>query len=508
MKKQSRITIRFSFMLIFMAAMYASSALCAQMVVDHSGGGDYESLSAAVADALINNGPDEIIVKPGVYVDEQNVGEILYFTGADDITIRGEDPADRPIIVVEPNHENSAADSVDGVIIQMGGQLTFENLIFVPSENFTMDNGVDDLIAVFNAEAEGNQSWLELTFRNVVITHSDFDNQPVTTDGFDDPRYWDNTLRDDAINIDVSAAPNDHIDLLLDNVVITGYGTASDSDALVLDGPEIVARITEGSRFTYIRRRGIYAYSVKYLIILGTDENPVLIYGAGETMIRASDGSNNWSHLWCVGLNEGDGGINTGFAARVDPNGIDSLDATNCIFSTALSDGLFMNFDSEEPILCELRSCTFYNVPELIRFGFAGEPGPSANVTMRVIDTIIDNQDWTAPNDGTYWAPEPTVVHYGDGDNTLAQLTFTNLAYRTQTFTSSMSGSRSPTTDGNIIEMTDFQFAATELTRDNFSEFMVAENSDALAGKGIQESYLGGARSKAHYTDIMDWSIY
>ena len=392
--------------------------------------------------------------------------------------------------------------------IRMGGSLTFENLIFVPSESFAWDDGVDDLITVVNAGTNGNPSSLQLTFRNVVITHSFIDNTPVTLDGFDDPRDIDNTFRDDAINIDMNGPPDDQLTLLVDNVVISGYGTEADADALVLDGPEIDATITGGSRFTYIRRRAIYGYNVKSLTIEGTDENPVLVYAAGETMVRGSAGVNKWNHLWCVGIDEGGGGITTGFAARVDPNDGATLVATNCIFSTAFFDGLFMNFDAEEPLTYELRNCTFYNVPELIRFGYVGEPGPSENVSMTVVDCIIDNFDWTAPNDGTYWAPEPTVVHYGDADNTLAQLTLRNLAYRTETFVSSMSGSRTPITEGNIIENADFQFKATELTRDNFDDFLVVTNCDLLGDKGTNASPLAGARPSPCATNIMNWQLH
>ena len=127
---------------------------------------------------------------------------------------------------------------------------------------------------------------------------------------------------------------------------------------------------------------------------------------------------------------------------------------------------------------------------------------------MHVIDTIVDNLDWTAPNDGTYWAPEPTLVHYGDADNTLAQLTLTNTAFRTQTFISSMSGSQSPVTEGNTIEITDFQFASEVLTRDNLDTFLVAENNTALEGKGTNGSFLGGARSEPGTTSVSRWPLY
>ncbi|MBN2328251.1 MAG: hypothetical protein JXR73_13975 [Candidatus Omnitrophica bacterium] len=480
----------------------------AEVLVDRNGSGDFTSLSDAVIQSLSNGESDIITVKSGTYVSDQNVGEILTFIGSDDITIQGENSVDRPIIVIQPNIDNMLSDNIDGVVIQMGGALTFENLIFIPSEAFTIDENIDDLFAVFNAGGEGNPSSLDLTFRNVLITHSDIDHQPVTSDGFDDPRFWDNTFRDDAINVDANGPPDEPINLLLDNVVITGYGQASDSDALVLDGPQIDCTITGGSRFTYIRRRGIFAYNVQSLTIEGSDENPIIVYGAGETLIRASAGLSNWKYLWCVGLNEGDNGITTGFAARIDPNGGASVVAANCIFSTAQYDGMFMNFDSESPLSYEFHNCTFHNVPQLIRFGYVGEAGPSENVQMTVFDSIVDNADWTAPNDGTYWAPEPTVVHYGDGDNTLAILTLNNLAYRTQTFVSSASGSRTPNTENNIIEVDDFQFVSEELSRNTLNTFLVAANDALLEGKGANGSYLGGARVESETTDVFEWPLY
>ena len=276
----------------------------------------------------------------------------------------------------------------------------------------------------------------------------------------------------------------------------------------VADGPQIEALVTGGTRLTFIRRRALYNYNAESLTVEGTDANPVLVYAAGETMARASAGVNRWNHLWCVGIDEGAGGIVTSFAARVDPNGGASLTATNCIFSTAYYDGIFMNFDASEPINYEIIDCTFYNVPELIRFGFVGEPGPSENVTVTVTDCIIDNADWVAPNDGTYWAPEPTVVHYGDADNTLAQLTLNNLAYRTQTFVSSMSGAREPATNGNIIENADFQFKTTELTRDNFDDFLVVANCDLLEGKATNGAPLDGARPSPCATGVADWQLH
>ena len=484
------------------------TAYSATIVVDESGGGDAVTLGDAVTAAFANNEADEIVVKGGTYTNTDGAGNVLAFVGNDDITLRGEHPASRPIIVVEPNFDEAIPGEGDGIKIRMNGSLTFENLIFLPSEDFTFLDDVDDLFAIVNAGTEGSPAALDLTFRNVVITHGWIDNTPVTLDGFDDPRWSDNTFRDDAINIDLNGPPDDEMNLLLDNVIICGYGTMSDSDGLVIDGPQIEALVTGGTRLTFIRRRALYNYNAESLTVEGTDANPVLVYAAGETMARASAGVNRWNHLWCVGIDEGAGGIVTSFAARVDPNGGASLTATNCIFSTAYYDGIFMNFDASEPINYEIIDCTFYNVPELIRFGFVGEPGPSENVTVTVTDCIIDNADWVAPNDGTYWAPEPTVVHYGDADNTLAQLTLNNLAYRTQTFVSSMSGARKPATNGNIIENADFQFKTTELTRDNFDDFLVVANCDLLEGKATNGAPLDGARPSPCATGVADWQLH
>lgn len=494
--------------IVLSAVFLSGTTHAATIVVDGSGGGDVATLGEAVATAFANGEADEIVVKAGTYTNTDGAGNVMAFIGEDEIAIRGEDPSDRPVIVVEPNFDETVPGEGDGIKIRMGGSLAFENLVFLPSENFTFLDEVDDMFAIVNAGTEGNPVSLDLTFRNVLITHGWVDNTPATVDGFDDPRWSDNTFRDDAINIDLNGPPDDELNLLLDNVIVSGYGTEADADALVIDGPQIEATITGGTRFTYIRRRALYNYNAESVTVEGTDDNPVVVYAAGETMARASAGVNRWNHLWCVGIDEGEGGMITGFAARIDPNGGASLTATNCIFSTAFYDGIFMNFDAPEPISYEISNCTFYNVPELVRFGFVGEPGPSENVSVTTTDCIIDNADWVAPNDGTYFSPEPTVVHYGDAENTLAQLTLNNLAYRTQTFVSSMSGSREPTTNGNIIENADFQFKATELTRDNFDDFLVIDNCSLLEGKATNGAPLDGARPSACATDIEDWQLH
>ncbi|MBZ0255301.1 hypothetical protein K8I31_04525, partial [bacterium] len=247
------------------------------------------------------------------------------------------------------------------------------------------------------------------------------------------------------------------------------------------------------------------------LTIEGADENPILIWGGGETIIRSSSGVNNWSHLWCIGMQDGDGdgAINTNFAARIDPNGGASLTASNCIFAYANNDGIFMNFDATEPLTYEINQCTFYNVPALIRFGFVGEPGPSDNVMMTITDTIVDNGDWVANNDGTYFPPETTVVDYGDGDNTLAQVSITNLGHRSETLISSRSGSSAPIMDGNIIEVGDFEFKTTEFDPQTMSDFLVVANCELLGSVASGGNPLGGARPADCPINAIDqWSIH
>lgn len=479
----------------------------ATITVDAAGGGDATSVADAVTMAFGNAEADEIVIKPGVYSVDSVEGETLVFLGEDDITLRGEDPDDRPVIVVEPNFNDSVPGEGDGVKIKMGGSLTFESLIFVPSENFTFLPDVDDMFAVQN-QSDTESSTLDLTFRHVVITHSDLDYTPTTLTGFDDPRGADNIFRDDAINIEALEPSNDTINLLLDGVIITGYGDVADSDAVVLDGPNIAATIEGGSVFSFIRRRGVFAFTVSSVTINGSDDNPSIIYGAGETMIRASAGVHEWNHLWCVGLNEGPDGINTGFASRIDPNGGASVVANDCIFSTAISDGVFMNFGSEEPLSYEFNRCTFHNVPELIRFGFVGEPGPSDNVSVTATDCIVDNFFWTAPADGTYFSPEPNVVHYGDGDNTLANLTINNMAYSSISFVSSTSGSSEPTVNGNLIDDPDFMFESDVFSADTLASFLVVTNCDALGTMGTNGTPLGGARLTPCSTGVHEWSVH
>lgn len=479
----------------------------ATIVVDKGTGGDVTSVAAAVDIAFNNSEADEIIIRPGVYSVDATVGETLVFLGRDDITLRGDDPDNRPVIVVEPNFDEAVPGEGDGVKIRMGGSLTFENLVFVPSENFTFLPDVDDMFAVVNV-GESESSTLNLTFRHVVITHADIDFNPTTLTGFDDPRLTDNTLRDDAINIFTVGPPDDTVNLVLDDVIIAAYGTTTDSDAVVLDGPNISATIEGGSIISFARRRGVFAFNANSVTVNGTDENPVIIYGSGETMMRASSGAHVWNHLWCVGLNEGTNGINTGFAARVDPNGGASVIANDCIFSTAVNDGIFMNFGSDTPLVYEFNRCTFHNVPEMIRFGFVGEPGPGENISVTATDCIVDNFFWTAPADGTFFSPEPNVVHYGDGDNTLAQLNINNMAYSSISFVSSTSGSRQPTVNGNLIEDAAFNYSSDEFSAATIDTFLMVTNCEQLGTQGTNGAPLGGARPTPCSTDVSGWSVH
>ena len=109
---------------------------------------------------------------------------------------------------------------------------------------------------------------------------------------------------------------------------------------------------------------------------------------------------------------------------------------------------------------------------------------------------------------GPYFSPEPTVVHYGDGDNTLAQLNITNLAYRTQTLVSSMSASRAPDTAGNVFEVDDFMFETTAFNPSDFSNFLVATNCDALGQMATGGAALVGARPSPCFVDVTHWAIY
>lgn len=496
-------SIYFSVLGFLFAVGVITQSYSATIIVDAAGGGDATSVADAVAIAFSNSEADDIVIRSGLYSVDSVEGETLVFAGSDSIVLRGENPDDRPVIVVEPNFDEAG----DGVSIKMDGSLTFENMIFVPSENYTFLPDVDDMFAITN-RSETESSTLNLTFRNVVITHSDIDYNPTTTTGFDDPRGADNVFRDDAINIEALDPSNDTINLLLDNVIISGFGDSGNSDALVLDGPNVSATIEGGSMFSYIQRRGVFAFNANSVTVNGTADNPVIIYGAGETMMRASSGVHEWNHLWCVGLNEGTNGTNTGFAARVDPNGGASVIANDCIFSTAINDGIFMNFGSETPLSYEFNRCTFHNVPEMIRFGFVGEPGPSDNITVTVTDSIVDNFFWTAPADGTFFSPEPNVVHYGDGDNTLANLTINNMAYSTISFISSTSGSREPTVNGNLIDDPDFMFAGDVFSAGTLDSFLVVTNCDALGTQATNDTPLGGARLTPCSTGVREWSVH
>ncbi len=509
------------------------------------GSGGFTSIGDAVEAALSNNEADTIEIGPGTFTNTNSDGEVFTIVGEDDITIRGTDPANRPIILIEPNlsEEFLPVERFDGIVIQMAGTIRFENLIFLPTENFSIEPDVADMIAFKDHGTAENPSTLDAFFDNVLITHSNANNEPVTTTGFEDPTIESfNTPPEDGISFHVrepeavdpfSGKLNDFANLTLENTIIA-ITSSNGGQGLDYAVPNGVLTILEGCVFSYGANITVQNRDYAKSVIKGTEENPVIFLRSnGSRPVNIWDGENEWEHVWVVGK-EFPEDINFRFTAssggpRLETRA-DSLIARNCIFANFWVNAVWgaYRFNSAgdanavpdpsglAPREYTFEHCTFFNVPIVHVIGDPNsdpQPVPS-EVIYR--DCIFDTNGVPTANGlpipGVELLPtNPVFVHHpqallGVELNTSFEVDTT--AHNAAALFSDVSPDAQVSSSGNLIESVNFGFKETVLTPETMRDYLVPTNESVLNGQASDGTALDGARTGDFVTPVNDWQLF
>ena len=179
--------IRMTVVLVAMAAL-GSGAMALQQTVNSTD-------SAATIQAAINavlasaDASGEVVFNAGTYVLSASLDVIMNSDG--DITLRGSDPNNRPILVC-PNYTGAGAEDGCFTIGGTGTTLTFKDMIILPPDVGGSPFANAEVIGIGGRSTLANDT---LNFENVLLTGNAGGNVPAGTDGTADPRTFPNLTR-------------------------------------------------------------------------------------------------------------------------------------------------------------------------------------------------------------------------------------------------------------------------------------------------------------------------
>lgn len=504
-----------------------------------------DSLGDAIEAALANDEADVIEIAPGTYFNTNRAGEVFTIVGEDDITIRGTDPENRPIIFIEPNLEEEflPVATFDGIVVQMAGSIRFEHLIFLPTENFTLEPDVANMISFVDHGTPENPSTLDAFFDHVLITDTNENNEPITTTGFDDPAIGVlNTTRQDGISFHErepdavdpdSGEMDDTANLTLRNTVIT-ISSPDGGHTVDYAVPNGTLTILEGCIFSFAPGIGLQNREYARTVIRGTEEQPVIFWGAdGSRPVNIWDGENEWDHVWIIG-DAFPADINVRFSAnsggpRIE-NRAESLIARNCIFANywvyavwgryqfnSLGDTeAFPDTSGFTPRTFVFEHCTFFNVPLVFSFGAATsleQPVPS-EITFR--DCIFDPNGIPSasslPVPGVEILPPDNVFIHHTGNQLPVNLNTTvvvdTAAHNADGIFSDLSPGDLVTATGTFIDRVNFGFKETVFSMETLQDYLVPTNGETLSGLASDGTALDGARTGDFDTSVLNWNLF
>lgn len=517
-----------------------SSSFSATLVVDQGGGGDFTNLGAAIQAALANQEADVIDIAPGTYFNVNEAGEVFAIAGEDELTLRGQDADNPPIILIEPNLEETflPENEIDGLIVQMAGSLRFENLIFLPSEGFALEPDVFDLITIVDHGTADSPSTLDVTFDNVLITHGTLDNEPMTRTGWEDPREGANSTRADAISLNArepestdgeSGQLTDTINLTLRNTVIAAHG-AEVGHSIDYNVPNGTLTLLEGTRLTYPQNITVQNRAYAKTLVQGTEDNPVILYYiTGSRALNAWQNENEWEYMWVIGTLPENTDLRfqgSQGAIRLETQA-ESLSARHCIFANFFMSGIWgiYEFRSLGEIASEgdfsdrtylFEDCTFFNTPVAHQIGSDEPYDQPARAQIIYRDCIFDTNQ--IPPAGLL--PIPQAALFSDQTAFLdhggmlvprdlnTQMTVENLAYNAESVFSARSPNEDVLSSGNLIGDVDFGFQQTEWDPERINDYLVPTNAQALSGQASEGAALDGARTANFATGIDHWQLF
>lgn len=214
-----------------LAAVAAASLIPAGLMaqtVTVGATGDHATLADAVAAVQADpSGPDIIEFLAGSH--ETDNLTIAGDANANPITLRGE-AGERPIVLIKGDG--------DGITVTKDGEVTVQNLTFIPAEPETAGYANQPVGAFRFTPGTSHANPLTYVFDDVLITSNDGSGAPVTTDGITVPAPTGNEFTFKNIGIRIDSTSQSTVNTVtMTDLIISAIG-AGDGFRTFFDGAE------------------------------------------------------------------------------------------------------------------------------------------------------------------------------------------------------------------------------------------------------------------------------
>ncbi len=473
------------FALFLTIACLNLNAVAVTVTVNSGGGADATSISDALT--TIRSAPDamnEITITGGGPYEEIIVIDVP-------LTIKGAAPDNRPIILVSQNDEVAGRES-DGIVNSAAVDIVLENLILIPSlAAWPQDDGID-----FRPVNETDA--FSITFKNLLVTANDGEDQPITTDGlvFESEKLLGGGLafQDDSVQVlgGFSGIPDGPVDVLIEDVVVSHgvfdgeLDASSGQDGFILGGNNVTATI-RNSIVSFCERFGFQLLTGVTVNMEGTPEEPIIAKGMASSGILCFNGVHNWSYVQL---------LDNPLGVRIDCDFVSENNIDHMLITGATDAGIGYFFAPPEGVTrnYSVNHVTLYNCVESFVFRLGSESATDP-IIIDAIGLVVAGAD----GDDIFYVPAveegvdptPTVnlsnsAIVTEGDSTVLPGDFLGFVNQTNVINADpMFESTDPNTEGYLVV-----------------------TADAYAAAGPDGGALGGYFPFRGETSLRDWALY
>jgi hypothetical protein len=287
--------------------------LMAQTVTVHSNGtsGDYQTITAALSAVQGNSaGPDVItILDAGPFLENSIVisGDNGSFGGSA-LTIQASSGV-RPVVAVAD--DANSANGEDALFVARDGLVTIKDLIIIPQESpaTPSEAGVGFVGAYEASGGSTTSTGFNFTFENLLICPNNGSNQPAASLDGTSVTGASATFNDEGV-FGPSTSETGVNNVLLKNVIVCGLSGINGSAGIRFhtDGAAgSTITIGEGCVSSFNNEFGLYtgANNGMSIKILGTNTNPVKIFGNTSRGVNVTAAPGLVEIIWCLIANNG-----------------------------------------------------------------------------------------------------------------------------------------------------------------------------------------------------------